>query len=289
MTDGTLPRLLKHRGAAAGLAFLALLSLAAVLAPRLAAFDPAAQSLGAGLSRASAVHWLGQDRLGRDILSRLLYGSRISLAVGLGTVALSIVPGLFIGAISGFAGGKVDALFMRLCDLLLAFPGLLLAIAITAVLGPSPWHVILALSILGWVGYARLIRGQVRKVRESEFVQAARSVGVSPGRQLVRHVLPNALSPLIVEATFGIGRAVVSEAGLSFLGLGVSPPTPSWGAMIAEGRHFLFIAPHLTLAPGLAIMLTVMAFNFVGDGLRDAMDVRDPGVEGTATSARDGR
>jgi peptide/nickel transport system permease protein len=136
--------------------------------------------------------------------------------------------------------------------------------------------VIYALSVVGWVGYARLIRGQILKVRETEYVQAARSVGVPPGRTLARHVLPNALSPLIVEATFGIGRAVVAEAGLSFLGLGVTPPTPSWGSMIAEGRHFLFIAPHLTLAPGLAIMLTVMAFNFVGDGLRDAMDVRSP-------------
>lgn len=269
-------RLIRHRGAAAGLCFLGLLSAAALFAPQLAPFDPASQALDAGLSKASWAHWLGQDRLGRDVLSRLLYGARVSLAVGLGTVALSIVPGLVVGSLSGFFGGRIDTLFMRACDLLLAFPGLLLAIAVTAALGPSLAHVIYALSLVGWVGYARLIRGQILKVRETEYVQAARSVGVSPRRTLVRHVLPNALAPLIVEATFGIGRAVVAEAGLSFLGLGVTPPTPSWGSMIAEGRHFLFVAPHLTLAPGLAIMLTVMAFNFVGDGLRDAMDVRRP-------------
>jgi ABC-type dipeptide/oligopeptide/nickel transport system permease subunit len=270
-------KLFRHRGAAAGLCFLGLLSVAALLAPQLSPFDPAVQALDAGLSKASAAHWLGQDRLGRDVLSRLLFGARVSLAVGLGTVALSIVPGLFVGSLSGFVGGRVDALFMRLCDLLLAFPGLLLAIAVTAVLGPSLAHVIYALAAVGWVGYARLIRGQILKVREMEYVQAARSVGVPPLRTLALHVLPNALSPLIVEATFGIGRAVVAEAGLSFLGLGVTPPTPSWGSMIAEGRHFLFIAPHLTLAPGLAIMLTVMAFNFVGDGLRDALDTRRAG------------
>ncbi len=260
---GVFKRLVRHRGAGAGLAFLGLLCAAAILAPRIAPFDPSGQSLDAGLSGASAAHWLGQDRLGRDILSRLLFGARVSLLVGLGTVSLSIIPGTLIGALSGFFGGRLDAVFMRLCDLLLAFPGLLLAIAVTAMLGPSLSHVIFALSALGWVGYARLIRGQILKVREMEFVQAARSTGATPYRTLARHVLPNALSPLIVEATFGIGRAVVAEAGLSFLGLGIAPPTPSWGSMIAEGRHFLFIAPHLTLAPGIAIMLTVMAINFV--------------------------
>ncbi len=285
MSSGVFNRMLRHRGAGAGLAFLGLLGAAALLAPAITPFDPAAQALDAGLSGASAAHWLGQDRLGRDILSRLLFGGRISLAVGLGTVALSIVPGTVIGALSGFFGGRIDTLFMRLCDLLLAFPGLLLAIAVTAMLGPSLPHVIFALSALGWVGYARLMRGQVLKVREMEYVQAARATGAKPLRLIARHVLPNALSPLIVEATFGIGRAVVAEAGLSFLGLGVTPPTPSWGSMIAEGRHFLFIAPHLTLAPGIAIMLTVMAFNFVGDGLRDAMDTRTAGT----TAVRDGR
>jgi peptide/nickel transport system permease protein len=213
--------------------------------------------------------------LGRDILSRLIHGARISVAVGLGTVSLSLAIGLLVGSASGFFGGRIDHLFMRLADILLAFPGILLAIAITSVLGPSLRNVLIALCALGWVGYARLIRGQILKVREMEFVQSATAVGSPPVRLLLVHILPNAISPVIVEATFGIARAIVAEAGLSFLGLGVAPPAPSWGAMINEGRHFLFVAPHLTTVPGLAIMVTVMAFNFLGDGLRDAMDVRE--------------
>jgi peptide/nickel transport system permease protein len=268
-------RVARHRGAVAGFAVVFLLLLVAALAPLLAPYDPGAQALDSGLSGPSWSHWLGQDRLGRDLLSRLICGARISVAVGLGTVSLSLVIGLLVGSASGFLGGKVDHLFMRLADILLAFPGILLAIAITSVLGPSLRNVLIALSALGWVGYARLIRGQILKVREMEFVQSARAVGTPPARLLRVHILPNAISPVIVEATFGIARAIVAEAGLSFLGLGVAPPTPSWGAMISEGRHFLFVAPHLTTVPGLAIMITVMAFNFLGDGLRDAMDVRE--------------
>ena len=268
-------RVARHRAAVAGSAVVVLLLLVAALAPLLAPFDPAAQSLDAGLSGPSWAHWLGQDRLGRDLLSRLLYGARISAVVGLGTVSLSLAIGLLAGSLSGFLGGRVDHLFMRLADILLAFPGILLAIAITSVLGPSLRNVLIALSALGWVGYARLIRGQILKVKELEFVQSARAVGSPPVRLLLVHILPNAVSPVIVEATFGIARAIVAEAGLSFLGLGVQPPAPSWGAMINEGRHFLFVAPHLTTVPGLAIMITVMAFNFLGDGLRDAMDVRE--------------
>jgi peptide/nickel transport system permease protein len=268
-------RVARHRGAVAGSAVVVLLLLVAVLAPLLAPFDPGAQALDSGLSGPSRSHWLGQDRLGRDLLSRLIHGARISVAVGLGTVSLSLAIGLLVGSASGFFGGKVDHLFMRLADILLAFPGILLAIAITSVLGPSLRNVLIALSALGWVGYARLIRGQILKIREMEFVQSARAVGTPPARLLRVHILPNAISPVIVEATFGIARAIVAEAGLSFLGLGVAPPIPSWGAMISEGRHFLFVAPHLTTVPGLAIMITVMAFNFLGDGLRDAMDVRE--------------
>ncbi|GAB4362781.1 MAG: ABC transporter permease [Deltaproteobacteria bacterium] len=270
-----LRRTLRHRGAAAGLSVICLLLLVALLAPWISPCDPGSQALDSGLSPPSAAHRLGQDRLGRDIASRLIHGSRVSLAVGLGTVGISLVLGLFAGSLSGFLGGWTDRLFMRLADMLLAFPGILLAVAITAVLGPSLRNVLIALSVLGWVGYARLIRAQILKVREMEFVEAARAVGGSPGRVLRSHILPNALSPLLVEATFGIARAIVAEAGLSFLGLGVQPPTPSWGSMINEGRHFLFVAPHLTLAPGIAIMVTVMAFNFLGDGLRDALDVRE--------------
>jgi len=268
-------RFLRHRGAAAGLAVVAALLLVALLAPRLSPFDPNTQDLDSGLSGASASHWLGQDKLGRDLLSRLLHGSRISISVGLGTVAISLSIGLLAGCASGFYGGRTDHLFMRLCDVLMAFPGILLAIAITAVLGPSLRNVLIALSLLGWVGYARLIRAQVMKVKEMEFVESARASGNPPARILLSHVLPNALSPIIVESTFGIARAIVAEAGLSFLGLGVAPPAPSWGAMINEGRHFLFVAPHVAAVPGLAIMATVMAFNLIGDGLRDAMDVRD--------------
>jgi peptide/nickel transport system permease protein len=268
-------RVARNRAAVAGAAVVLLFLLVAVLAPWLAPYDPGTQALDSGLSGPSWAHWLGQDRLGRDLLSRLVYGARISVAVGLGTVSLSLLIGLLVGAASGFFGGKVDNVLMRLADVLLAFPGILLAIAITSVLGPSLRNVLIALCALGWVGYARLIRGQILKVKEMEFVQSATAVGAPPVRLLLVHILPNAISPVIVEATFGIARAIVAEAGLSFLGLGVNPPTPSWGAMINEGRHFLFVAPHLTTVPGLAIMATVMAFNFLGDGLRDAMDVRE--------------
>jgi peptide/nickel transport system permease protein len=268
-------RVARNRAAVAGAAVVLLFLLVAVLAPWLAPYDPGAQALDSGLSGPSRAHWLGQDRLGRDLLSRLVYGARISVAVGLGTVSLSLLIGFLVGSASGFFGGKVDHVLMRLADVLLAFPGILLAIAITSVLGPSLRNVLIALCAIGWVGYARLIRGQILKVKEMEFVQSATAVGSPPARILLVHILPNAISPVIVEATFGIARAIVAEAGLSFLGLGVNPPTPSWGAMINEGRHFLFVAPHLTTVPGLAIMATVMAFNFLGDGLRDAMDVRE--------------
>jgi peptide/nickel transport system permease protein len=268
-------RFVRHRGAAAGLIAVTALLFVALLAPWLSPFDPNVQDLDSGLSGPSPSHLLGQDKLGRDLLSRLMHGARISVAVGLGTVSISLGIGLLAGALSGFLGGKTDHLFMRLADILLAFPGILLAIGITSVLGPSLRNVLIALSLLGWVGYARLIRGQVLKVKEMEFVQSARAVGSPPFRLLLAHILPNALSPIIVEATFGIARAIVAEAGLSFLGLGVAPPAPSWGAMINEGRHFLFVAPHIAMVPGLAIMGVVMAFNFIGDGLRDAMDVRE--------------
>jgi peptide/nickel transport system permease protein len=268
-------RFVRHRGAAAGLVAVTALMFVALLAPWLSPFDPNVQDLESGLSGPSPSHLLGQDKLGRDLLSRLMHGARISVAVGLGTVSISLGIGLMAGALSGFLGGKTDHLFMRLADILLAFPGILLAIGITSVLGPSLRNVLIALSLLGWVGYARLIRGQVLKVKEMEFVQSARAVGSPPARLLLAHILPNALSPIVVEATFGIARAIVAEAGLSFLGLGVAPPAPSWGSMISEGRHFLFVAPHIATVPGLAIMVVVMAFNFIGDGLRDAMDVRE--------------
>jgi len=253
---------------------LALFLLAAVFAPVISPCDPLAQTLDEGLSGPSASHRLGQDKFGRDVLSRLIHGARLSLAVGLGTVGVSLLIGLAVGSLAGFLGGAADRVFTGACDVLLAFPGILLAIGIAAVRGPSFGNVLFALSVLGWVGYARVIRAQVLSIKAREFVESARAVGSPPARLLLRHILPNALSPILVEATFGIARAIVAEAGLSFLGLGVAPPAPSWGSMIGEGRHFLFVAPHLVTAPGAAILLTVMAFNFVGDGLRDALDVR---------------
>ena len=270
-----LRRAARHRGAAAGMAVLALLSAAALLAPAVAPRDPLAQSLDEGLSTPSPDHWLGQDKLGRDVLSRLLHGARLSLSVGFLTVAVSLAFGVAAGSLAGFLGGAADRVFVHACDVLMAFPGILLAIGIAAVRGPSFGNVLFALSVLGWVGYARVARAQVLSLKAMDYVESARAVGGKPSRLLLAHVLPNALSPILVEATFGIGRAIVAEAGLSFLGLGVAPPAPSWGSMIGEGRHFLFVAPHLVTAPGAAILLTVMSFNFVGDGLRDALDVRE--------------
>jgi peptide/nickel transport system permease protein len=195
--------------------------------------------------------------------------------VGFLTVAISLSIGVAAGSLAGFLGGTADRVFVHACDVLMAFPGILLAIGISAVRGPSFGNVLFALSVLGWVGYARVVRAQVLRLKTMDYVEAAHAVGGRPSRLLLTHVLPNALSPILVEATFGIGRAIVAEAGLSFLGLGVAPPAPSWGSMIGEGRHFLFVAPHLVTAPGVAILLTVMSFNFVGDGLRDALDVRE--------------
>jgi peptide/nickel transport system permease protein len=272
---GPLRRFARHRAAAAGTAILLLLTAAALFAPAIAPGDPLAQTLDEGLSPPSPEHFLGQDKLGRDVFSRLLHGARLSLAVGFLTVAVSLAVGVSAGSLAGFLGGTADRLFVHACDILMAFPGILLAIGITAVRGPSFGNVLFALSILGWVGYARVARAQVLKLKGMEFVESARAVGGKPSRLLAAHILPNALSPILVEATFGIGRAIVAEAGLSFLGLGVAPPAPSWGAMIGEGRHFLFVAPYLVTVPGAAILLTVMSFNFVGDGLRDALDVRE--------------
>jgi peptide/nickel transport system permease protein len=217
---------------------------------------------------------LGTDKLGRDILSRTIYGSRVSLLVGVATVALSLSIGFALGALAGYFGGWLDQVLMRLVDILLAFPGILLAIAFTAVLGPGLDHVILALCLIGWTGYARLVRGEILALREREFVHAARALGCAPGRVILRHLLPNLLPPLLIQATFGLAAAIVAEGSLSFLGLGVEPPTPSWGSMLNEGRQFLLVAPHLTTYPGLAIMITVVALNLVGDALQDRLNTR---------------
>jgi peptide/nickel transport system permease protein len=257
-----------------GIAILSLFTVAALLAPAIAPYETMRQDLANDLVAYSMEHPLGTDKLGRDILSRLIYGARISLMVGVATVALSLAIGLLIGALSGYCGGWVDQLLMRLVDILMAFPGMLLAIAFTAVLGPGLEHVVLALCLIGWTGYARMVRGEILSLREREFIQAARALGCKPWRMILRHLVPNLLPPLMIQATFGMAAAIIAEGSLSFLGLGVEPPTPSWGAMLNEGRQFLLVAPHLTTYPGLAIMLTVFALNLVGDALQNKLETR---------------
>ena len=258
-----------------GAGILLCLLLSALFAPQLAPHHPLRQNLSEDLIAYSADHPLGTDKLGRDILSRTLYGGRVSLLVGITTVTLSLSIGLIVGSLSGYYGGWIDQLLMRLVDVLLAFPGILLAIAFTAVLGPGLDHVVIALCLIGWTSYARLVRGEILALREREFVQAARALGCQPKRIILRHLLPNLLPPLLIQATFGLAAAIVAEGSLSFLGLGVEPPTPSWGSMLNDGRQFLLVAPHLTTYPGLAIMITVLALNLVGDALQDRLTNRN--------------
>lgn len=248
--------------------------LAAIAGPWVAPHDPNVQVLAERLAGPSWSHPLGLDELGRDILARLLMGARVSLFVGLAVVSISALVGITLGAAAGYAGGRIDNALGRVMDVLLAFPGILLAIALVAVLGPSLTNVVLALVVIGWVGYARLVRGQVLKIRELEYVQAARALGAPVSRVLWRHVVPATLPSVVVQATIGMAGSIIAEASLSFLGLGVQPPTPSWGTMLDAGRAHLFDAPHLTIFPGIAIALLVLGFNFVGDGLRDQIDRR---------------
>ena len=255
-----------------GAAVVLIAVFAAVAGPWLAPFDPAAQELAFRLEGPTGVHWFGLDELGRDIFARVLSGARISLLVGLVVVSVSATIGIAIGSVAGYFGGRIDEAISRLIDILLAFPGLLLAIALVAVLGASLTNVVLALSLIGWVGYARLVRGQVLRARELEFVQAARALGATTSRILTRHIIPTTLPAVTVQATLGMGGAILAEAALSFLGLGVQPPTPSWGTMLNYGRGHLLDAPHLTIFPGLAIAILVLGFNFLGDGLRDTLD-----------------
>jgi peptide/nickel transport system permease protein len=246
----------------------------AIFAPWLVPFDASSQQLALRLEGPDGAHWFGLDELGRDILSRVLLGARVSLFVGFVVVGVSAVVGTAMGSIAGYYGGRIDQVISRFMDVLLAFPGLLLAIALVAVLGPSLGNVVLALTVIGWVGYARLVRGQVLRAREFEYVVAARALGAGTWRTLTKHVLPTALPAVTVQATLGMAGAILSEAALSFLGLGVQPPTPSWGTMINGGRSHLLDAPHLTVFPGVFLALVVLGFNFLGDGLRDRLDPR---------------
>lgn len=260
-----------------GASIVLVAALAAMVGPLVTPFDPAAQELSRRLAGPGGLHPFGLDELGRDIMARVLAGARISFLVGVTVVAVSAVIGTLMGAVAGYFGGRIDGLISRVIDTLMAFPGLLLAIALVAVLGPSLGNVLFALTIIGWVGYARLVRGQVLRVREFDYVQAARAAGAAAPRVLFRHIVPAALPAVVVQATLGMAGAVVGEASLSFLGLGVQPPTPSWGTMLSGGRAHLLDAPHLTLFPGLAIVLLVLGFNFLGDGLRDLTDPKRQG------------
>lgn len=284
-----------NRLAYIGLAIALIFIIVAIFAPLIATHDVNAQDLAIRFATPSAAHWFGTDALGRDVFSRVVYGTRISLQVGLIVVSITGIVGIIIGAISGFYGGFVDKFLSGyIFNVFLAFPGLLLAIALAAFIdeqllfqyfigtdaaeglinffGKGLAKLILALCIIGWVGYARVMRGQVLKVREYDFVQAAKALGASNMRILFTHIMPNAIQPLIVQASLGMAGAVLSEASLSFLGLGIPPPAPSWGTMIEEARNYFSTTPHVLFFPGVAIGLTVLAFNFIGDGLREYLD-----------------
>lgn len=257
-----------------GFAVAGVMVLLAVLSPLLASWNKVqSQDLGARLEPPDATHWMGRDQLGRDMLTRIIYGARVSMMVGVSVVTISAFFGVAIGSFAGYKGGWIDRLVSGfLFNVFLSFPGILLAIAMVAFLGPSLKNLILALSVIGWVGYARLMRAQVLKVREYDFVQAARALGATDVRILTKHILPNSIQPLIVQASLGMAGAILAEAGLSFLGLGVPEPIPSWGKMIDDSREFWFTAPHLFIFPGLMIALSVLSFNFIGDGLRERLD-----------------
>ncbi len=258
-----------------GMALVALFVVFAIFAPLIAPQDPGNINLPARLQAPSSAHWFGTDELGRDILSRVIYGARISMLVGSSVVLGSLLLGLIFGSIAGYYGGYADRFFnVIIMNAFLSFPGILLAIAFVAFLGPGIFNLILALCVGGWVGYARLVRAQVLGAKEKEFVEAARALGASDWRIVTRHILPNIIQPVIVQAAIGMAGAVLAEATMSFLGLGIPPPTASWGAMLNDGRGHLFDAPHLVLFPAAAVMLAVLSFNFIGDALRDYMDPR---------------
>jgi peptide/nickel transport system permease protein len=264
----------KNKLALAGLIVVTALSLSAVFAPWLMPYDPS-QKLVDRLEGPSWKHPFGNDDLGRDILSRILLGTRVSMRVGATVVLLSGIVGVLIGGLAGYVGGKLDIFVtVVVINSLLAFPSILLAIALVAFLGPGLDRLIFALSVIGWVGYARLARGQVLKIKTLEFVEAERALGASSLRIFFNHILPNIIQPVLVQASIGMAGAILAEASLSFLGLGIAPPTPSWGSMLNDGRNHLFDAPHLVFFPSIALVMTVLSFNFLGDALRDWLDPR---------------
>jgi ABC-type dipeptide/oligopeptide/nickel transport system permease subunit len=283
--ENVLRRLFRHRSAQVGFIILGLMILVAIFAPVLAPFDPIKVLADVKPRTPPCIHFLGcppekpehffgVDGNRRDLLSRVIYGSRLSLAIGVSTVSFAIITGVILGSLAGYMGGWLDNIIMRVMDVLLAFPSLLLSIAIVAVLGPGLINALLAIAFVSIPVYARIIRASILQVKEQDFVAAARALGSSSFGILLGHVLPNAFTPIIVQATLGIASAILDAAALSFLGLGAPPPTPEWGLMLGEERNSIFNAPHLVFIPGIAIMFTVLAFNLIGDGLRDALDPR---------------
>ncbi len=269
-----LRRFRRQKMALAGAAAILLLIAAAAAAPWLSPADPLEQDLPGRLSPPSAVHWMGTDDLGRDVFSRILHGTRVSLSVGVVAVGLSVLIGATVGLLAGYRGGWTDGVLMRLVDVLLCFPTIFLILMVIAFLEPNILNVMAVIGLTSWMGLARLVRGESLSLREREFIQAARAVGVSQARLLFVHLLPNVISPVLVAATLGVGGAVLTESALSFLGLGVQPPVPSWGNMLTAGKDYIHVAWWLSLFPGLAILFTVMAFNMLGEGLRDVLDPR---------------
>jgi len=267
-------RLRRNRGALLGLVIICLFAGAALLSPLITAHDPIDQDLDARLLPPSRTHWLGTDDLGRDLLTRIIYGGRVSLTIGIVAVGIAVAAGTFVGLFAGYYGRWADSVTMRVMDIMLAFPATLLAIFIVGIRGPSLNNAMLAIGVINIPIFARLVRGSVLRVRQEEFVDAARALGGSAGRIIGRHILPNTLAPIIVQATLGIGAAILEAAGLSFLGLGAQAPTPEWGAMLTNTREYLRDAPWAATFPGIAILLTVVGFNLLGDGLRDALDPR---------------
>jgi peptide/nickel transport system permease protein len=272
-------RLLRHRGAVAGLVVILLFFAAALLAPLLSPYDPLAQDLNRRLQGLSSAHPLGTDDFGRDILSRVMYGARISLTVGFMSVGIAVVGGLLLGLVAGFYttgrwGRLIDIIIMRTSDILLAFPAVLLAIAIVTAFGPGLRNAMLAIAIIYLPRFIRIVRAAILVEKEHTYIEAGQALGMSHRRLLLRHLLPNVISPVIVQATLGLAEAIIEAAALSFLGLGATPPTPEWGAMLSEGRSYLRLAPWVTFFPGMAIFLIVVSFNLLGDGLRDALDPR---------------
>ena len=256
----------------AGAAVIGVVAVLGVLAPWISPYDPLRISLAEEMCQPSSAHWLGCDSNGADILSLLLYGARISLEVGFIVTFISVLVGLIVGSVAGYYGGWRDAFLMRVLDVIFAFPGTILAIALAAALGPSKSNLILALSLTGWAGYARLVRGEVQNIRHLEYIEAARALGMGAGRIFVFHLWPNIVSPLLVAATFGVAGTILAEASLSFLGIGVPPGTPSWGQLLSFGRDILLEAPHVATFPGVAIVVTVLGFHLLGEGLRKKLD-----------------